>query len=254
VVVASARDSLRRVADLVVAPLGLGAPEEVVVVPVGVLQRAPWSALLSCPVSVAPSAATWQESALRPSHPGRPAVLVAGPRLEAAVDEVRALAEVHPGARVLLPPDSTSATVRAALDGAGIAHLACHGAVRADNPLFSSLELVDGMLTVHELDRRAGAPQQLVLAACDVGAGVVYPGNELLGFVGTLLARGTRGLVASTTLVADRHVLPLVRELHVGLVGGATAAVALHAARKVLDPDDPREHAAWASFTAYGAG
>jgi CHAT domain-containing protein len=182
------------------------------------------------------------------------AVLVAGPDLDFAVSEVQALADVHPGAQVLLPPDSTTGAVRAALAGAAVAHLACHGRVRADNPLFSSLLLADGPLTLHELDRRAGVPQQVVLAACDVGSGVVYPGNELLGFVGMLLARGARGLVASTTLVADAHVLPLMRDLHRGLGAGSSTATALHAARARTDPDDPRTFAAWCTFTAYGGG
>ena len=217
------------------------------------LQAAPWSALLPCPVSVAPSASLWWRSARRAPRPG-PTVLVAGPDLEAAVAEVHALAETRPDARVLVPPDSSARAVRAALTGAGVAHLACHGRVRADNPLFSSLLLADGALTVHELDRRAGVPERIVLAACDVGAPVVYPGNELLGFVGTLLARGARGIVASTTLVADRHVLPLMRDLHDGLAAGGSTARALHAARGRVDPDDPRTFAAWCTFTAHGGG
>lgn len=251
--VAACRTLLGRLHGLVVDPLGLDPAAEVVVVPVGPLQAAPWSALLPGAVSVAPSASLWWRSVTSPRRPGR-AVLVAGPDLDAAVAEVDALAAVHPGAQVLVPPRSTSRAVRAALAGAAVAHLACHGRVRSDNPLFSSLLLADGPLTLHELDRRAAVPQQVVLAACDVGAGVVYPGNELLGFVGTLLARGARGLVASTTLVADAHVLPLMQDLHTDLAAGCSAAVALHAARARLDPDDPRTFAAWCTFTAYGGG
>ncbi|WP_340270988.1 CHAT domain-containing protein, partial [Aquipuribacter nitratireducens] len=252
--------SVGRLRDLVVAPLDLPvgtAAAGVVVVPVGALQRAPWSALVDGPVSVAPSAALWWRTAVpatgAPDVPG-PTVLVAGPGLAAAPAEVAVLADVHPGATVLVPPDSTSSAVRRALDGAGLAHLACHGEVRADNPQFSSLRLSDGDLTVHELEGRSHVPRRIVLAACDVGAGVVHPGNELLGFVGTLLARGARGIVASTTLVADAHVLPFVRSLHAGLAAGLPVAEALHGARQVLDPDDPRTLGAWAAFTAYGAG
>ncbi len=251
--VAASRSLLGRLHDLVVAPLDLPPGTELVVVPVGPLQAAPWSGLVAGPVSVSPSSALWLRSQLRPVRPGR-AVLVAGPGLDAAVAEVEALAGVHPGARVLVPPHSTGREVRTALAGAAVGHLACHGRVRSDNPLFSSLLLADGPLTLHELDRRADLPQQLVLAACDVGAGVLYPGNELLGFVGTLLARGARGLVASTTLVSDAHVLPLVLDLHRGLASGGTTATALHAARARVDPDDPRTHAAWVAFTAYGGG
>ena len=118
-------------------------------------------------------------------------------------EEVQALAEHHVQALVLVPPESGVDAVRKAIDGVALAHLSCHGEVRADNPTFSSLLLADGRLTLHEIDRLAGVPHRLVLAACDVGGSVTYPGNEVLGFIGTLLTRGTAGVVGSTTLVLD---------------------------------------------------
>ena len=39
------------------------------------------------------------------------------------------------------------------LGGVALAHLACHGAFRSDNPLFSSLRVADGDLTVYDLER-----------------------------------------------------------------------------------------------------
>ena len=48
---------------------------------------------------------------------------------------------------------ATVEAAMAALDGAGLAHVAAHGHFRADSPLFSSLELADGPLTVHDLER-----------------------------------------------------------------------------------------------------
>src|SRR5829696_6461815 len=140
----AARDALAR---MVVEPLGLDPAREVVVVPVGMLQRLPWAALHEGPVAVAPSARAWATSAERPARAGT-VVLLAGPELPGAIDEVAILARIHPGAVVLTPPSTTVADATVALSDAGLVHLACHGSVRADNPLFSSLLVSDEPLTV----------------------------------------------------------------------------------------------------------
>lgn len=243
---------VQRLTERLVTPLQLPESAGVVVVPAGELQRVPWSALIDRPVTVSPSAALWVRCRETTSPEGS-VVVAAGPELDGAVEEAHAVAALYDEPTVMLPPTSRVDDVRRALDGASLAHLACHGTVRADNPTFSSLQLSDGQLTLHELDRRAGAPHRLVLAACDVGSSVTYPGNEVLGFVGTLLTRGTAGLVASTTLVPDHHVTPLMLALHQRIREGATLADSLHAARQTVDSDDPRAYPAWCSFTAYGA-
>ncbi|HSK56617.1 MAG TPA: CHAT domain-containing protein [Jiangellales bacterium] len=167
---------------------------------------------------------------------------------------MEALRGIHTDPTVLVPPESGIDRVREALGNAPLVHLACHGLVRVDNPTFSSLLLSDGHLTLHEVDRRGGTPYRMVLAACDVGGGVALAGNEMLGFAGTLLARGTAGLVASSVAVPDGEVTPLMCALHEELRDGATLAVALHRARRRVDPEDPAGFPAWCAFTAFGAG
>ncbi len=234
-----------------IAPLGLPPGAPVVVVPVGDLQRMPWAPLHDGPVTVTPSAAVWLRT-LRPlERPGHVA-LIGGPDLPGAGTELTALAEIHPGA--VLRPDSSCADAVAALHGADLAHLACHGQLRADNPAFSSLLLTDGPLTVHELSRRAGTPARVVLAACESGAQVLLPGDEALGFVSALLARGCTAVIASDVLVPDEPSLPLMVELHRALAEGSTLARALWTARRVLDTDDPLHLATWCAFDAYGGG
>ena len=71
--------------------------------------------------------------------------------------------------------------VRAALERADLVHLAAHGTFRSDAPLFSSLRLADGPLTVYELERLRSAPSTLILPACDAAQLEVRPGDELLG-------------------------------------------------------------------------
>jgi CHAT domain-containing protein len=242
-----------RLAALLVAPLRVDPDAALVVVPSSRLHGVPWTALHDGPVTVTPSGWLWQRRL--PDGEQVPGVaLVAGPRLPGARDEVRALARLHPGAVVLLPPDSTPTATLAAMAGAGLAHLSCHGRLRADNPMFSELVLSDGSLTVHELDARGVAPQRVVLAACDTASDRAYDGDEIVGFVAALLSRGTRGLVASTVVVPDVASVRLMTRLHGELVAGATLARALHVARDVLDPADPADAIARYAFGAYGPG
>jgi CHAT domain-containing protein len=249
----SAGAALSGLHEQLVRPLAIPPDVPLVVVPVGDLQRIPWAPLHDAATTVAPSASFWARTRRERGTAARSVALVAGPDLPGAVDEVDALAKVHPNADLLVPPDSSAAAVTSALRDVGLAHLACHGTVRADNPTFSSLLLSDGPLTVHELGMRAGAPHRIVLAACDSGVQVSYPGNEALGFVSALFARGTAGLVASTVLVPDLDALPLMQSLHEHIARGAPVADALCAARSGLDLDEPGQYVNWCAFNAYGA-
>nr|MDQ3611485.1 CHAT domain-containing protein [Actinomycetota bacterium] len=249
---ASADASLAFLTDRLVRPLGVGADVPLVVVPSAELPRIPWAALHTAPTTVAPSAALWARTASR--VPTSTSVsLIAGPDLPGAQTEVEALHRLHATADLLLPPDSTVMAVSDQLQGAGLAHLACHGVLRMDNPTFSALTLCDGQLTVHELAARGIAPHRMVLAACDSGVGVEYDGNEMLGFVSALFAGGTAGLVASMLVVPDLDTVPLMCALHRHLLTGATLAQALHSARAGLDRNQPGGFVNWCAWNAFGA-
>lgn len=249
---ASADACLARLNALLVQPLGIGPDVPLVVVPPADLTRLPWSALHAAPVAVAPSAALWERTARRVPASAS-VVLLAGPGLPGAAAEVQSLNDLHQSATVLLPPRTTVQAATAALAGAGVAHLACHGLLRSDNPTFSALALCDGPLTVHELAVRGIAPHRMVLAACDSGVEVAYEGNEMLGFVSALLAGGTAGLVASALVVPDLDTVPLMRALHTAVLAGATLSQALHAARATLDRDEPAGFVNWCAWNAFGA-
>ncbi|MGE5293044.1 MAG: CHAT domain-containing protein [Micromonosporaceae bacterium] len=265
---ASADVRVRRLTELLMQPLKVPADAEVVVIPLPGLQGIPWSALHDGPVCLAPSATFWVLSSLaaraRQAHkPGRGSpsddrangsvVLVAGPDLPGAVAEVESLAQIYPLAAHMAPPASTVDRVADALAGANLAHLACHGVLRADNPMFSSLLLSDGPLTVQELYARGLAPHRLILAACESGSMVHYAGDEVLGFVSALLARGTAGVIASTAAVLDVEAVDFMTAVHRKLASGATLAHALHQARASQDISDPANYVCWCIFNAHGA-
>jgi tetratricopeptide (TPR) repeat protein len=252
---ATADDSLAVLAKLLVDPLGLPPGVPLVVVPSGPLLRVPWSPLVAAPVSVAPSATFWARS--RRAAPQAPAsqqvALVAGPGLPGAVREVTALGEVHTGATVLAPPDSTVEATIELVQHADLAHLACHGRLRSDNPLFSALELSDGALTLHEMFSRGVAPHRVVMAACDTGVERSYEGGEVLGFVSAMMARGTAGVVAAGLPVPDGACVDSMTALHQGIARGLPLAEALYDARSAVGSQSAAEYVAWCTLTAYGA-
>lgn len=252
----AARDSVEHaLATLrteLLAPLGLAADQPLVVSPTTGLRRVPWSALHDAPVFVVPAASFWERTS-RPRASTDQVLLVAGPHLPGAVSEVEQLRDLYPAPTVLLPPDSTIEAVLPPLARADVAHVACHGRIRADNPAFSGLLLHDGLLTLHEMDICGVAPYRMVLASCDSAVEATYEGDEVLGFVSALLARGTCGLVASVVVVPDAASVPLMRGLHERLRTGDALGDALHAARANLDRDDQREFVNWCAFNAYGA-
>ena len=82
----------------------------------------PWSALHTGPVCVVPAASFWGRTQ-RPGRQTRGVVLVAGPDLPGATDEVTQLQGLHDAPTVLLPPNSTIDAVMPALATADLAHM-----------------------------------------------------------------------------------------------------------------------------------
>ncbi|QFZ24736.1 CHAT domain-containing protein [Saccharothrix syringae] len=263
-----------------------------VLAPTGLLGGLPWSALPGFrgrSVVVAPSATVWLRAHTAPApaspptptspppaSPGRQApspsalptppsspppsppasgrvVLAAGPRLPAAPAEITAITPLTGAASVLVGADATVDAVAAAMDGASLAHIAAHGSFRADNPLFSALELADGPLTVYDLEQLRTPPARVVLSACDSGLSAVRPGDELMGFTAALLGLGTRTLIAPVVPVPAEVTTPLMVDLHRHLGAGDPPAVALARAQEAHREAGDAAFAAAAGFLCYGA-
>jgi len=206
------------------------------------LHTLPWQLLprlAGRPVAVAPSATWWHyvETADAAPRSGG-AVVVAGPRLDEAEHEAAKIAPCHAGSTLLTGADATTRNVLSALADASMAHIASHGRIRYDNPLWSSLELADGPLCVYDLERVDRTPPLVVLSGCDTGVGV-RAGDELLGLATALLARGTRSLVASVCALPDS---PGLRDtmiaFHERVAAGTSPGTALAKLSKGA-PDDP---------------
>lgn len=188
--------------------------DEIVVVPDGVLHEMPWAAL-GRRVHVVPSLRHWRPT----SHGGR-RVWVTGPRLRS--DETTALQRKH-GGEVL--KSTVEATVQG-LEGAGIAHIAAHGHVNPDNPLFSYLELEDGPLYGYDIARIENPPEIVVLSACESGLARAF------------IDAGTRAVIAGVLPVPDARISEAMAEVH----------------RRISHPAEAAKAVAHLGFSCYGTG
>lgn len=245
----------RRVDDLLVAPLGLDDERDLVIVPTHPLHQMAWSVLPSLAgrsLTVAPSAALWLDRGRRPTPGAVRTVAVAGPGLASAEPEAVAIADRYPGGRVLCGADATVAAVLEALSDADLAHIAAHGRFRSDSPMFSSLGLADGALTIYDLERVGSLPSTFVLPACNAALPRVARGDEVLGTATALVGLGVRSVVAPVLPVPDAATSAFALAVHRELAAGRPPSVALARAR--LDADgDPARRALAGAFVCIGA-
>ncbi|SEF30678.1 CHAT domain-containing protein [Amycolatopsis pretoriensis] len=247
-------DTARRLDDLLLGPLPELDRRPLVLVPTGLLHSMPWSVLPSClgrPVTVSPSATLWCAASSAPVRPARTVLVAAGPDLPGARDEALAVAAIH-GCTPLVDGTATVDGVLAALADAEVAHLATHGSLNTDNPLFSSLRLADGPLIAYDLERLPRVPHTVILACCDGGRSVVRTGDELLGLSTTFMSRSATRLIASVMPIPDAETAPLMIALHRGMATGRPAPVALAEAQQEMRDRSLADLAAAAGFVSIG--
>jgi tetratricopeptide (TPR) repeat protein len=227
----------------------------VVIVPPAALHPVPWGllpALANRDVTVAPSALAWLHARGIKPPSDRTVAVVVGPGLKGAEAEAVALADCHSNAEILTAGMATAEKVLISLEGRWLAHIAAHGTFRPDNPLFSSLLMEDGPLTVHDLQRLGRAPYRLVLSCCDSGVTASAGADELLGLVAALGQLGTAGVLAPVVPVNDAATVQISLALHERLTTGATASQALRDVR-LSTGDDPCTYATARAYVAFGA-
>jgi tetratricopeptide (TPR) repeat protein len=249
--VAVVRASLdRRLAELsrvlVEGPLRHAGGRRLVITAPGILSGLPWSmlpALGGRPFTLAPSASRWARSAV--ASP-RSVGFAAGPRVARGAEEITAAAAAWPGARTLQGAEATVSSVSELASGVDLLHIAAHGRHSVDNPLFSGLELADGILFGHDIDHIATVPRIVILSACEVGRSSVRWGEEAVGMTRAWLHAGSGCVIAAPVVVADDDACELLGAVHAELAAGTAPAEALAAAQ--------RSTGIVAPFQCHGAG
>jgi tetratricopeptide (TPR) repeat protein len=230
--------------------------EPLVIVPTPALHATPWWVLPTCrsqPTTVAPSSDLWHRASRRTPLVGA-ALIVAGPDLVHADDEVTEVSSLYHDPMLLKSGRSTAAEVSRRMTEARLAHVASHARFESENPMFSALSLADGDLNVYDIERLSRTPETVVLSACDSGFSEAYAGEELMGLTSSLMSLGTRTVISSVGLVPDSEATKnLMVHFHRGLISGMDPADSLHKAQSALSATDAGFVAA-ASFICVGAG
>lgn len=184
-------------------------------------------------VSYAPSAVVLLHCWSQPQRPFQRALLlgVADEQTPRVRSEIETLAPLFPEAVSLLNERATTAALQEFSSCADVLHLACHGQFRPDNPLFSSLRLGDGWLTVRDaynLNLRCGLA---ALSACETGVNDVAPGDELIGLARGFFSAGAPTLLLSLWTVDDAATAELMAAFYKQLLAGKTPSAALRCAQ-----------------------
>jgi CHAT domain-containing protein len=183
----------------------------------------------------------------------RPAGL---PALRFADVEVASIASLY-GTQPLLGAAATTSALRQQAPEAQIIHLAAHGELNEQSPLFSRLFLApdgttDGSLTVQDVyGLNLEQADLVVLSACETQLGQQSRGDELVGLNRAFMYAGTPSVIASLWSVNDEATAVLMGAFYRHLRAGASKAEALRRAQVETRAQYPHPYY-WAAFVLTG--
>jgi CHAT domain-containing protein len=232
-----------------------------VFVPHDVLHYVPFHALHdgerhlidSFTVSYAPSASILALCQRRaPRREGAALVLgVPDPRAPCILQEVQSVAAQVPRAEVFLGAAADERLLRERGEQARIIHIASHGNFRADNPMFSSIRLGGGHLTLYDLYHMKLPAELITLSACVSGLNVIAAGDEVLGLARGFFSAGAASLVAALWDVPDESTAMFMQAFYERWLRTSDKAAALRDATLFVRERHPHP-VHWAPFVLLG--
>jgi CHAT domain-containing protein/tetratricopeptide (TPR) repeat protein len=232
-----------------------------VVVPHGVLHSLPFHALLDgesylidrYAISYAPSAGIYALCHRKKSTAAKGSLVIGVPDERAPLieNEVREIAEILPGSRLVIGAEEGDVALRNEGNGYRLVHIATHGYFRQDNPMFSGIRLGATYLNLYDLYQLKLNAQIVTLSGCATGLNVVSAGDELLGLARGLLYAGAQSLLLTLWDVNDRSTAEFMSALYQRLPSAPDRAIAFQSAVQDLRNRYPHPYY-WAPFTFTG--
>jgi len=167
------------------------------------------------------------------------------------VHEIEAVSKVLPGPRVFLGSEADADQLRTHGPTSQFVHIATHGHFRRDNPMFSSIQLGDGPLSVYDLYQLRLPAELVTLSGCGTALNVIVEGDELLGLVRGLLYAGARAVLLTLWDAYDRSTADFMKAFYGQLQTGRSKAQAAQVAMRELRDRYPHPFY-WAPFALIG--
>jgi len=233
---------LRKLYKKLIEPfVGLVENRDLIVVPVGSLHYVPFHALYdggkylieTREVVYSPSAAVWQSLNEKPERNLERVLLIgfADEKIPLVNREIEAIQKIFGKSKVFTGEKATFAAYTENAPKFDVLHLACHGQFRAENPLFSSLHLADGWITVRDICSQKLQADLVTLSACETGLNKIFAGDEILGLARGFLSAGANSLVLSLWTVSDEATTELMKDFYENLQRGASVSASLRLAQ-----------------------
>lgn len=248
-----APESLNDLRDRLIVPIKKYLmPGQIAVVPHGVLHDLPFAALMDEKVFpkdqydlfYLPNASAFSVIRNKPDPIGRRTLAMAqgsAPDLKPLQNVDKEVADVAqffgPDGESFNSHQTTETLFRRKAKDFNFIHLAAHGMVNANSPLFSRIVLGrddqnDGNLYLGEVYQLDLSQVRLtVLSACDTGNGQRSAGDDVMALSRGFLYAGSRAVIASLWQVDDAVTTQLMGAFYRHLVAGDSAAKALREAQ-----------------------
>lgn len=233
---------LQKIYEKIIEPIKKFVGErDLVVIPVGALHYVPFHALHdgvkylieTRKIVHSPSAAVWRSLNEKPVKKLENALLIgfADEKIPFVNNEIKAIRKIIPNAKAFTDKDATFENYTQSAPKFDVLHLACHGQFRPDNPMFSSLHLADGSITVRDICSQSLKAQLVTLSACETGLNKIFAGDEILGLARGFLSAGAKSLVLSLWTVNDEATTELMKVFYTNLQRGESVATSLRKAQ-----------------------
>ena len=234
---------------------------DLVIVPSSALHYVPFQALLdgekylieNREISYAPSATVWNYLQKKQNRKSKNALLIgfADERIPLVNNEIKQLKKIFGTAKTFTGKNARFSAFTENAEHFDILHLACHGQFRPENPMFSSLHLADGWITVRDICARKLNAELVTLSACETGLNKIFAGDEILGLARGFLSAGASSLVLSLWTVNDEATTNLMKNLYKNLQRGDSVSASLAKAQREFIKQNAHPYY-WSPFVLIG--
>jgi CHAT domain-containing protein len=153
------------------------------------------------------------------------------------IDEVKNVHKIF-GGKLILGKKATEGKLKALSNQFDIIHIASHGFVNNNYPLYSKLvfnpdmdSINDGLLNTYEIYGMQISAPLVVLSACNTGYGKLYKGEGTVSLARGFYVAGAQNILMTLWSITDKTSNKLVQHFYTNLAEGETVPLSLQKAK-----------------------